>query len=87
MKNNLLSEKLIYTGESQTPTHLHLCTYNLNEMQESSGTNFHEVSNSLNNEHILASERLNLNAYIITVTDSEQFFFKVFKCIVYIRDH
>ena len=24
MKNNLLSEKLIYTGESQTPTHLHL---------------------------------------------------------------
>ena len=52
MKNNLLSEKLIYTGESQTPTHLHLCTYNLNEMQESSGTNFHEVSNSLNNERI-----------------------------------
>ena len=28
MKNNLLSEKLIYTGESLTPTHLHLCTYN-----------------------------------------------------------
>ncbi len=52
MKNNLLSEKLIYTGESQTPTHLHLCTYNLNEMQESSRTNFHEVSNSLNNERI-----------------------------------
>ena len=52
MKNNLLSEKLIYTGESQTPTHLHLCTYNLNEMQESSGTNFHEVSDSLNNERI-----------------------------------
>ena len=53
MKNNLLSEKLIYTGESQTPTHLHLCTYNLNEMQESSGTNFHEVSNSLNYARIV----------------------------------
>ena len=23
MKNNLLSEKLIYTGDSLTPTHLH----------------------------------------------------------------
>ena len=40
MKNNLLSEKLIYTGESQTPTHLHLCTYNLNEMQESQEQTF-----------------------------------------------
>ena len=28
MKNNLLSERLVYNGESQTPTHLHLCTYN-----------------------------------------------------------
>ena len=55
MKNNLLSEKLIYTGESQTPTHLHLCTYNLNEMQESSGTNFHEVSNSLNNQLVTST--------------------------------
>ena len=27
-KNNLLSEKLNYTGISQTPTHLHLCSYN-----------------------------------------------------------
>ena len=35
MKNNLLSEKLIYTGDSLTPTHLHLCTYNATEMQES----------------------------------------------------
>ena len=33
MKNNLLSEKLIYTGESLTPTHLHLCTYNATELQ------------------------------------------------------
>ena len=27
-KNNLLSEKLNYTGASHTPTHLHFCTYN-----------------------------------------------------------
>ena len=52
MKNNLLSEKLIYTGESQTPTHLHLCTYNANEMQEVSGADFHEISSSLNSERI-----------------------------------
>lgn len=36
MKNNLLSEKLIYTGDSLTPTHIHLCTYKATEMQESS---------------------------------------------------
>lgn len=52
MKNNLLSEKLIYTGESQTPTHLHLCTYNVIEMQEATGTDFHEVSPLLNVERI-----------------------------------
>ena len=27
-RNNLLSEKLNYTGASHTPTHLHFCTYN-----------------------------------------------------------
>ena len=36
MKNNLLSERLVYNGESQTPTHLHLCTYNALVMQEAS---------------------------------------------------
>lgn len=40
MKNNLLSEKLIYTGDSLTPTHLHLCTYNATEMQESANDTF-----------------------------------------------
>ena len=48
MKNNLLSERLVYTGESQTPTHLHLCTYNALEMQEVSGTDFQAVANALN---------------------------------------
>lgn len=52
MKNNLLSERLVYTGESQTPTHLHLCTYNALEMQEVSGTDFQAVANALNHEEI-----------------------------------
>ena len=43
MKNNLLSEKLIYTGDSLTPTHLHLCTYNATEMQESANDTFQAI--------------------------------------------
>ena len=43
MKNNLLSEKLIYTGASLTPTHLHLCTYNATEMQESANDTFQAI--------------------------------------------
>ena len=50
MKNNLLSEKLIYTGDSLTPTHLHLCTYNETEIQETSGDSFQSIKNSLDNE-------------------------------------
>lgn len=52
MKNNLLSEKLIYTGDSQTPTHLHLCTYNVTEMQEKSGDTFQSVKDTLDNTRI-----------------------------------
>ena len=52
MKNNLLSEKLIYTGESLTPTHLHLCTYNATEMQESSSDTFQAIKGTLNNAQI-----------------------------------
>ncbi len=52
MKNNLLSEKLIYTGDSQTPTHLHLCTYNVTEMQEKSGDTFPSVKDTLDNARI-----------------------------------
>lgn len=52
MKNNLLSEKLIYTGDSQTPTHLHLCTYNASEMQEVSGDSFASIAERINNERI-----------------------------------
>lgn len=52
MKNNLLSEKLVYTGDSVTPTHLHLCTYNATEMQEVSGDTFQAVKNTLDNKKI-----------------------------------
>lgn len=52
MKNNLLSEKLIYTGDSQTPTHIHLCTYNTTEMQEKSGNTFQSVKDTLDNTQI-----------------------------------
>ena len=52
MKNNLLSEKLIYTGDSLTPTHIHLCTYNATEMQESSGDTFQSVKATLDSARI-----------------------------------
>lgn len=52
MKNNLLSEKLIYTGASQTPTHLHLCTYNATETKEALGDTLQSINNTLNNEQI-----------------------------------
>ncbi len=47
MKNNLLSEQLIYTGDSLTPTHLHLCTYSTTEMQEKSGDTFQSIKSTL----------------------------------------
>lgn len=36
MKNNLLSEKLVYTGDTRTPTHLHLLRYTPDDVHESS---------------------------------------------------
>ncbi|MDR0893154.1 MAG: magnesium and cobalt transport protein CorA, partial [Mediterranea sp.] len=47
MKNNLLSEKLVYNGNSLTPTHLHLCMYNAASMTETSGDTFDQVEASL----------------------------------------
>ena len=52
MKNNLLSVKLIYTGDSLAPTHLHLCTYSTTEIQESSGNTFQSIKDTLDNTHI-----------------------------------
>lgn len=36
MKNNLLSESLVYSGNSLTPTHFHLCSYNRTDTKEMS---------------------------------------------------
>lgn len=52
MKNNLLSEKLVYTGESTTPTRLRLCSYNSTELQEAKGDTFQEVSDTISDERI-----------------------------------
>lgn len=52
MENNLLSEKLVYTGDSQAPTRLLLCTYNSTEIQETTGTDFDPVAEAINNERI-----------------------------------
>lgn len=43
MKNNLLSEQLVYTGDSHTPTRLHLLTYGAEEVQETYGDDFDTV--------------------------------------------
>ncbi|BEG99099.1 magnesium/cobalt transporter CorA [Bacteroides sedimenti] len=52
MKNNLLSEKLTYTGVSTTPTHLHLCSYNESEVNEFSGFNFSDIRGNIQNDRI-----------------------------------
>jgi len=52
MKNNLLSEKLTYMGESNTPTHLHLCTYNGTETHEFSGNRFDEIKDKIEENKI-----------------------------------
>jgi magnesium Mg(2+) and cobalt Co(2+) transport protein (corA) len=52
MKNNLLSEKLAYTGVSSTPTHLHLCTYNEAEVKEFSGNKFSEIQGGIKENSI-----------------------------------
>lgn len=34
MKNNLLSDKLAYNGDTKTRTHLHLCSYTVDRVEE-----------------------------------------------------
>ena len=46
--SSLLSDRLIYTGESDTPTHLHLCTYNAQGEENHSSKNFINISQYLN---------------------------------------
>ncbi|WP_321479416.1 magnesium/cobalt transporter CorA [uncultured Bacteroides sp.] len=52
MKNNLLSEKLTYTGDSQTPTHLHLCSYSNRDRKESTGNTFASITPILDPKRI-----------------------------------
>ena len=47
MKNNLLSEQLAYTGDSKTQTHLHLCSYNVDEVRKISGERLEEVESEI----------------------------------------
>lgn len=51
-KNNLLSEQLRYTGVSQTPTHIHLCTYNAAETAHFEAKNFAEIESRLTTDGI-----------------------------------
>ena len=51
-KNNLLSEQLNYNGDSQTPTHLHLCSYNTAQVEKSRIENAEDLERSLKKEHI-----------------------------------
>ena len=47
MENNLLSEQLIYNGESETHTHLHLNSYNAEGVGETSSTTFGDIRESI----------------------------------------
>lgn len=48
MENSLLSERLIYNGESETPTHLHLCVYDTSGEEEYNANDFNSIAQSLN---------------------------------------
>lgn len=43
MKNNLLSDKLAYNGDTKTRTHLHLCSYTVDRVEEAAGDDFGEM--------------------------------------------
>lgn len=51
-KNNLLSEKLKYTGDSQTPTHLHLCRYSSSELEFRQAMTMAELAPSIDTDAI-----------------------------------
>lgn len=52
MNNNLLSEQLTYNGDSKTPTHLHLCTYSVENVEETCGDNFAEIGTKIKTDAI-----------------------------------
>lgn len=52
MRNNLLSEKLVYTGHSKAATKLHLICYDPNGINEISATDFPTIQKALNKDQI-----------------------------------
>lgn len=50
VKNNLLSERLSYVGDSHTPTHLHLCSYNAEGVSMYEGKEIDELTPYLEKE-------------------------------------
>lgn len=51
-KNNLLSEQLRYTGQSDTPTHLHLCSYTSEQWTLKKAAHITELMEALHGEGI-----------------------------------
>lgn len=51
-RNNLLDEKLKYIGDSRTPTHLHLCTYNSDHVEFHTDKDFEQVTSCLRSDGI-----------------------------------
>lgn len=52
MKNNLLSEKLVFNGDSVAPTRLRLCSYDANEVNVWEGCSADELEAHLTPKHI-----------------------------------
>lgn len=52
MKNNLLSEKLIYTGNNSTSTHFHLCSYNKDSINHKEGNSWGEIKDEFKKDRI-----------------------------------
>lgn len=50
MKNNLLSEKLVYTGKSSTSTHIHICTYNKDLIDHKKGHLWNDIKDCYNKD-------------------------------------
>lgn len=51
-KNNLLTEQLTYAGDSPTPTHLHLCSYNADHIERLESRNIEELIPKLEEKSI-----------------------------------
>jgi len=52
MKNNLLSESLAYSGDSEDPTRLHLHSYNAASVNEAIGETIEDIQPHINKDRI-----------------------------------